>query len=317
LLEASKDLVWFYNSFVEIILSADRSQVIQICAQATEECRLGPQNKTSGLVETCFINANLPDAKPADIETKKLPVVDVYYDPAAQLKEKTELNYIYHISHANPGNKFYQLADWNSIRESGWLEVSQEIPKFKKALLKNQITLKYHIKISSMYWETKFEGWKAKSPAERTAIKETELTAIQNTLAGAEKAGKSIYSVIFHDFNQGKAFDLIQIEAIDDKLKEGQYLEDGKEASLYKMAAIGLHPALVGTMPNNGLGGAGSNIREAYNLFIMENKPNQDLILEPLNNVVIPYNGWPENMVFRFKNQFMTTLDAGKETQQA
>jgi hypothetical protein len=77
---------------------------------------------------------------------------------------------------------------------------------------------------------------------------------------------------------------------------------------------VGIHPALLGTMPNNGLGGAGSNIREAHLLYTMKIKPHQDLILEPLNNVVIPYNDWPPEMEFRFRNSFMTTLDKGSET---
>ena len=77
---------------------------------------------------------------------------------------------------------------------------------------------------------------------------------------------------------------------------------------------MGIHPALLGTMPNNGMGGAGSNIREAYLLYMLKIKAHQDIILEPLNTVVNYYNGWDE-VTFRFKNNAMTTLDKGKETQ--
>ena len=74
-----------------------------------------------------------------------------------------------------------------------------------------------------------------------------------------------------------------------------------------------MHPALSGITPNSGMGGAGSNIREAYNLHIIMNQFNQDLILEPLY-VVRDYNGWGDDIEFKFKNSLMTTLDAGKET---
>jgi hypothetical protein len=313
--ETAKDLYWFSNAFPEIILEGSGKKIIQICAQAAEECRFGTQNKSTGLIDTCYINAQWPDGKANDPLTKKIPVLDSYYDPASQLRENLKgLNYIYPISVATPGNKFYQLADWNSIRESGWLEVSQEIPKFKKALLKNQMHLKYHIQISQLYWEKKFPGWSKLSDKEKNTKMREELDAIQATLVGAQNAGKSIRSIIHHDFNgAGKEFEMMKITPIDDKIQDGKYLEDGKDASTYKMSAIGLHPALIGTLPNNGMAGAGSNIREAYNLHMFLAKPMQDLILEPLNNLIIPFNGWNPEMEYYFNNQLMTTLDAGKE----
>lgn len=316
LLEASKDLYWFYNVFVEIILQGDASQIIQIATQPAEECRLGKQNEKTGLVEMCYINAQWPNGSVEDPLTKKIKVLDSYYSPADQLRaQQKALNFIYPISHATPGCKFYQLPEWNSIRESGWLEVSQAIPTLKKAILKNQMTIKYHVRISNMYWEKKYSDWNAVDKKTQIERKQTELAAMEATLSGAENSGKSLTSVIYHDFNLGKEFELIKIDPIDDKIQKGQYLEEGKDASLYKMSAIGLHPALTGLTPNSGLGGAGSNIREAYNLHVMTHKPNQDLILEPLNNLIIDFNGWPSEMEFRFKNQFMTTLDAGRETQ--
>jgi hypothetical protein len=311
--EAAKDLYYFGNAFPEIILQGDRTKIIQICAQAAEECRFGVQN-SAGLIDICYINAQWETAKQDDPLTKTVSVLDAYYDPASQLAAGNKLNYIYPLNYANPGNKFYQMADWNSIRESGWLEVSQLIPQFKKALLKNQMTIKYHIKIMNTYWTAKFEGYDIMPLSEKKAIKEKEMTAIQDMLVGSAKAGKSFVSPKYWDPITGKEQDLITIESIDDKLQDGKYLEEGKDASLYKGAAVGLHPALVGSVPNSGMGGAGSNIREAYNLHVLSSRSRQDLILEPLNNVLIEYNGWPLNMEFAFRNQFMTTLDAGKET---
>ena len=164
-----------------------------------------------------------------------------------------------------------------------------------------------------MYWSKKYDGWENKSQPDKKKIKEKEIADIQKLIKGAEKAGSNFWSHVHTDLNQMKDLDLIKIEAIDDKIKSGQYLEEGKDASVYTMSAVGLHPALVGTTPNNGLGGAGSNIREAYNLFIMSNLSRQELVFEPINNVVVEYNGW-EDVVFRPKNKFMTTLDTGVET---
>lgn len=315
LLEASKDLYWFYNVFPELILKTDRSEIVAICAQPAEYCRWSKQSTSTGLVEQCFINSNFPEGKATDKLTKKLPVLDPYYDPAGALLLRSDgLNYIYPLSIPTPGSIYYQLADWNSIRESGWLEVSRAIPKFKKSYLEKQMTIKYHIEVSDLFWEKKYEGFTSKTPEERVVIKVKEFADFQKILAGAEKAGSNLFTAFITDLASSKEYSLWKVTVLDDKIQSGVFLEDGKDASLYKMAAMGIHPALLGTMPNNGLGGAGSNIREAYNLYMLKVRAHQDIILEPLNTVIKYYNKWPDDLAFRFRNSFMNTLDAGTQT---
>lgn len=312
LYEVLKDLYWFGNAFPEVVLDSNRTKIVQLCVQAAEQCRWAKQN-TKGIIDTCYINANFPDAKATDSLTKKLGVIDRYYDAAGSLRIRTETNLIYPLSIPSPGSNYYQLADWNSIRLSGWLEVSRAIPKFKKALLEKQMTIKYHIEVSDQYWEMKYPGFDSKELKDKVAIKETEFKNFVNTMSGASSTGGNLYSPMITDRVTGKEFALWKITAIDDKLKDGTYLEEGKDASLYKYSAIGIHPALLGTMPNNGLGGAGSNIREAHLLYTMKIRPHQDIVLEPLNYLVVPYNKW-DGVTFRLRNSFMNTLDKGSET---
>jgi hypothetical protein len=312
--EGAIDLAWFRNVFPEIVLNVGRTEIIQICTQAAEECRWSIQN-ANGLADTLFVNANFPDDDENNTRTKKIPVLDPYYDPVANLKADTAgFNYIYPLSFPSPGSKHYQLADWNSIREAGWLAVSQAIPKFKKSLLEKQLNIKYHIEISDQFWVLKFPNWQAMSDEDKKRTKATELENFQSMMAGAEKSGNSLVTPFKSDLVNGKDFSLWKITAIDDKIKSGQFLEEGKDASLYKAAAVGLHPALVGTTPNSGLGGAGSNIREAYNLNTILMRTYQDLLLEPLNNLIKGFNNWDPNVEFRIRNSFMNTLDKGAET---
>ena len=314
LMEAAVDLYWFYNVFPEIVLSYDRSEIVQICVQAAEECRWAKQNPSTGLVQTCYINANWPDAKATDALTKKLNVLDPYYDPAEALRARTDgTNYIYPISYPTPGQKLYQLANWNSLRLSGWLDIVLAIPKFKKALLENQLTIKYHIEISNQYWGWKYKGFDALKKEEQVKIMQDDIQAFCDAFIGPEKTGKPFFTSFQTDVHQNKEFAGWKINVIDDKIKDGQYLEDGKEASSQIMNAIGVHPALTGMTPDSGLGGAGSNIREAFTLHILTNRPHQDLILSPLY-LIAQYNGWDPEVEFRFRNSFMTTLDKGKET---
>lgn len=316
LYEASKDLYWFYNVFPEIILKLDRSEIVAITTQPAECCRWSIQNQNTGLVEQCYVNANFPEAKATDKLTKKIAVLDPYYDPAGNLLIRTDkkTNYIYPLSIPTPGSTFYQLADWNSIRESGWLDISRLIPKFKKSYLEKQMTIKYHIEVSDIFWEKKYEGFNSKTPSEKVTIRTKEFSDFQNILSGAEKAGGNVFTAFITDLAASKEYSLWKINVLKDKLESGTFLEDGKDASLYKMSSIGIHPALLGTMPNNGLGGAGSNIREAYNLHMLKCRAHQDIILEPLNTLVKYYNGWPDDLAFRFRNSFMNTLDKGSET---
>ena len=224
--ETAKDLYWFYNAFTEVVLDGGGTSIIQLCAQPAEECRFGPQNANSGMIDTCYLNAQWPNGTPTDPLTKKLPVLDIYYDPSQQLlANQRGLNYIYPLSIANPGNKFYQLASWNSIIESGWLDISQAIPKFKKALLKNQMTVKYHIQISNLFWDLKYPDFRDKKDMKkRKEIMLAELTALEATLTGAERAGKSITSGLFHQENTqtAKEYELVKITPIDDLMKDGK-----------------------------------------------------------------------------------------------
>ncbi len=61
--------------------------------------------------------------------------------------------------------------------------------------------------------------------------------------------------------------------------------------------------------------GSGSDARVAFNNFISTSTFEQDLILEVLH-LVRDYNGWPENLEFRFKQPLIMTMDKGKQVQQ-
>lgn len=312
LLEGSTDLVNFYNAFPEIVLSRDKSKIVQLCIQEAANCRWEKQKK--GVVKNCYISANWPDEKPEN--AKKLPVIDPYFDAAEFLRESSKdgkaYNWIYPLSIPTPGTTYYQLARWNGIRESGWLDVSQLVPKSKKYLLEGQLNIKYHIEIHENYWPTKYKDWESLNNEERQKLVKVELQGLKSMLSGVEKAGNSLITALKSDPNYQNTISMWKINVIDDKIKQGQFLEEGKDSSRHKMSAVGLHPALVGTFDNNGMGGAGSNIREAYNLNNFLNRPFQDILLEPLY-LIKEFNGWPEDLEFIIENPYMTTLDKGTE----
>jgi hypothetical protein len=310
--EAALDLYYFGNVFPELILNVGRTEIVQIAVRAAETCRYSRMN-TRGVIEKCYVSYQWPSAKPKDEYTKEIPVLDPYYNPAEQLTQKTNgTNFIFPLSEPSPGNNYYQLTDWNAIRTSGWLSFSQSIPKYKQNIIKNQFGVRFVVEVNTKYFEWRFPGWNTKTDTEKAQIKEEERKKWENFCTGEDSVGKVITINFFGD-GQQKDISMVKFTPIKNVIEKNEYIEDGQQASTQKAIAVGLHPALLGFLPNSGLGGAGSNIREAYNLHVIMNKSKQDLLLEPLY-CVRDFNAWGDDIGFAFNNTLMTTLDAGKET---
>lgn len=318
LIEATNDFYWFYNPFPELVLSKDRKKIVAISAQESMHCRWGLQNPKTGLVEQCFINANWDDNEDENSKTTtKVAVIDPYYDPVGSLRERDDAyKYIYPISYPTPGGTYYQLAHWNSIRESGWLEFTSDLVKFKKALVKNNMSIKYQIEIAEWWWEWKYPQWKELDPKKKIEIMTSEVKKINDFLKGAEAAGKSIITVLRFDPHTGEEQKGWTINVIDDKFKDGAYIEDSQEGSSHMLYALGVDGTLIGNAPGKGMGaGSGSDKRVAFDIYISLCKVHQDIILDPLT-LIRDYNGWDPDLEFRFRSTLITTLDTGKETTQ-
>jgi hypothetical protein len=326
-IEACSDFYWFYNVFPEVVLSRDRKKIVALSVQEASYCRWGLQNVRTGLVEKCYINANWHEMEDENSSlTVVVPVIDPYYDPVTSLRERTDgFKYIYPISYPTPGKTYYQLAHWNSIRKSGWLDVARSISSFKKHLLKNQLTIKYHIEVADYWWKEKYSNWEKLSPEQKNKLKGVELEAFNKFLKGEERAGTSLMTGFKFDAHINREYPGWKIHAVDDKIKSGAYIEDSQEASSHMLYALGVDGTLIGNAPGKGMGaGSGSDKRVAFNVYISLCAIHEDIVLEPLY-FTSDYNGWSETyktelqgnpLKFRLKKNIVTTLDKGKETQQ-
>lgn len=313
--EGLQGLHYFANAFPELILSRDRSQITSICMQDTAFCRYSAQPVGQPVPPSVHLSANWPAAAPGDGYTTTVPVLDPYYGAAEALKSDTRgYKYIYPLSLPSPGQALYQLAAWNPIRKSGWLDVAQAIPEFKKQLFINQLSIKYLIEVDVRYWDWKYPNWSEKGEGERKQLIADELDAFERTMAGTAGAGKSVMAVTIPDPQGGPAIKVFTVTAIDDKIKSGLYVEDSQEASSHIYTALQVDPTLSGISPGKGMGaGSGSDKRVAGNLFVNTHTFHQDLILEPLN-LIRDYNGWDPELEFRFLNPEINTLDKSGET---
>ncbi len=316
-LEALTDISFFANAFPEFILSKNRKKIVMLTAQDAVFCRFS-KPKSDGVINYCYINANWDNgANITDEYTTKVPVIDPYFDPVEALRANTkDFKFIYPINVPSPGKAEYQLASWNAVRRTGWLDVAKAIPEFKKQLFKNQLSVKYLIEVHHAYWTWKYGDWDSKKVDERQKIIAEELDTFNAVMTGTDGAGKSIIATTVRNPHTGEDIAAFKVTAIDDKLKDGIYIEDSQEAASYIYTAVGVAPTLRGVSPGKGMGaGSGSDARVAFNNFVSTSRFEQDLVLEPLN-LIRDYNGWDPELQFRFQNPLIMTLDKGKQVQQ-
>jgi len=314
-LESFSDLFWFGNSFPNLIITKDRSKTIQLFVEQACYCRWGKPNEKTGLVETCYISANW-DKGNVDLETTvKATVVDPYFDPVTQIKEGTDYRYIIPVDFPAPNYHHYQMPSWNGAITSGWLDFTYQIPEFKKAMMANQISLKYHVEVEDKYWPIAFDNWSKMSELEKEAAKSEWLVAFTDNLSDTKNANKSLLTE-FTITRDGKEQSVIKITPIDDKIKSGVYVEDSQEASAHVINSLGLDPTLFPFSSGKGMSaGSGSDKNSAYNLLMVSLKPYHDLVLEPLY-VIRDYNGWDPELEFRFAHTFMAESKSGKPRMQ-
>lgn len=308
--EACKSFYYFRNVFPHMLMNGN-GKIARIVSQQAEYCRLLRRDK-NGKIAYCGVNAQWEDdAKYDSPETLKIPVVDPLGFPEDEIKIRKLDNFIYPVKDHSPGNSYYALAEWNSARESQWLALSKAIPITKASILKNQASIKYLIVVSDWYWKAKYKDWESKSQDDQIATYQSELEDFEKTVRGEKNAGKSImtFKQFIPSLNKEEA--AWEVKPIDDKIKDGIYIEDSQEASSHLLFALDLDSSLVGAGPGKKMGeGSGSDKRVAYNMHILNTKPHQDLILEPLN-FISEYNGWGVN--FWFRNYLIATMDKENE----
>jgi hypothetical protein len=321
--ESANDIFWFLNIFPELILSKDRRKITHIHPNEAAYCRWEAQN-AQGVCEHVYINANWGSGGAAHSpETHRIRALDpLEYDLIGWTRERYPNTYkfIYPSSYPTPGQSFYQLAHWDGIRTSGWLDVLEKVPLLKKSLFENQMTIKYHIKIPREYWPNEYgKAWEQATPEQRDQIRSDKMRQLNERLIGAENAGVALATEFGVSAVDGKTIEGWSIEALPDKLKDGSYLADNMEATAHLLYAIGLDPTLVGFASKEmGSRSGGSDKRESMLIYLAQLDPYRDVMYEPLR-FIADYNGWLKkypNLEFRSKKTILTTLDTGAGTQE-
>jgi hypothetical protein len=219
------------------------------------------------------------------------------------------------------GRQYYPMPLWYAARL--WVNVARQVPAAKKAMFENQLRLTYIITVNNSYWERVYGSeWANYTPADKAAKQQELYDMIDETLTGTDKWFKSITAGKVVDHN-GKEIKDIEIEVVDDKMKDGQLLPDSSAANSEIIFSLMMNPALMGNGQPGGPysnNAGGSNVRESYLVQLMLMEAERKEIARELS-IVAQVNGWSQKhnqenqrLVFRYPSGLLTTLDTGKST---
>lgn len=302
-MEFFSNFYWFYNAFPDIVFTKDKQKVYSIsCSLKTAFCRF--QKPTdNGQLKNVYVNPDWEDTDDVnDKSVTMLPVIPQFVDFDELKKDTKHHRYVFPISYPTENESQYALADWNSLRTSGWLSVAQAIPEFKKRIFENQITIKYLLDIPTWWWSWQYPGFSDFDAAKRKKTVDAELDKFENFMKGNQGAGNSMITTSLFDQGMEKAYEGWKITPIDNKLKDGIYIEDSNEASSHILYALGLHDSLIGSKPGKNMsGGGGSDMRVAFNIYLELVSVHHEFALEPFY-FAQEYNNW-ENYIWRFENR--------------
>lgn len=324
LLEQLTDLNFFYHGFSSLLLNNEASasrKVVEIRHRDASFCRW-EQMDEKGVIKNCLYSALWNDGDQKDKDITAIPALD-FFNPTLDLKRKIgrevypdakivdsgKSEFIISTNLPSPGRSYYRKPPWYALIESGWYDFAILIPEFKKAILNNQMLIKYMVYLDEKYFERIFQDEGLKTDKEKKTRVKKEYKDIQDYLSGAKNAGKAAFGRIRYMGQDGKERKDVIIEVIDHNLKGGEYIDDSEEVSNILAYGSGVHSSLIGS---HGKGGT-INGTESRELFIIKQaimKPIRDRILKPLN-VIKAINKWPDEVYFIIPNLVLTTLDSG------
>lgn len=245
------------------------------------------------------------------------------FDALTELKmfAATKTRLIYSAYMPSPGRPYYSRPEWYSIFNSGWYDHSIMVPQLKKAILKNQLGVKYIIYITDEY---------LKSIYSREGIDENDREAVHERveklkqdfcdyLAGETNANKAILAMkqlIPTASGSTAEQKWIEIVPVKNDLKGGEYIDDTESTANIICYAMGVHSALIGATPgknSNTLGG--SNARELFMMKQALMRPIVDRSMRVLK-IIKEWNKWDKDIMITIPEYIFTTLDQNKSGKQ-
>ena len=277
------------------------NKIVKVNALDASFTRWGKMLPARRSITKLYYSAQFPNAKTHQIDSS--PVFDIT-KPFANKK------FVHRSRYVGPGRLYYPKRAWHSIIDSGWIDISNNIPGVKQSLLKNAMSIKYHIRIPKSYWQDKFKNWDKLTPEDQKKMRQEEMQKMNDFLTGKENVMKTFFSHFAVDKRTGKEVPGWEIIKIDNSIPDGTLTIDMAEANAMILFALNIDPTLKGAgLPNNKTSaGSGSDKREAKEIFVSNLGLQRRRFFDWLY-FLRKFNEWPREMEFGIKDTILTTLD--------
>ena len=314
-----RDLRTFLLSPTEFIF--ENGKIVGLKIHQTQRFRYNLQND-SGIKELGYLNAQWEKGKKIDDETTMdFRLIEPDFDAINNLRllYQDGEKYLYIIKGACD-EEYYPHAEWQSIIESGWLEISNNEPRFIMAVIQNQAIVNYIIKIKDWYWTAKYgKDWLAWDAKKKKQKREETIKEFSDMVGGSLNAGKTMIADVITQLNldlmseiKGKSANFKDFQeaweliTVPQNTITGSLKEPADTARKEIMLAQGLDVSSFGSVPEqNHQGGSGKS--QSMNILMITSEYLRQLSVEDLN-FIRDYNGWDTSMTFTYELPVMQTL---------
>lgn len=313
-LEQITDMVYFFNVFPELIVNNKGDKIVSLKSLEALNSRWGIDNGR-GITEHYYADWADNKSKSKAVRTSAL---DTRFtnDDITTLVEKGERRFVLKLSMPTPGRNYYARPYWYSIFKSGWYDIARLIPTFKKAIIKNNMSVRYIVYISESYWDEvcRRDNLGHSDVEKRKEAIDNASKKIIDFLSNESSQGGALLSTAKFTPSGNSVFEdkYIRIETVDSKMKDGEFIDDTEQANNIMSYALGVHPSLNGATPGKTSGSlGGSDKRELMMIKQATMRPFRDQLLKTLY-IIKKFNGWDEDIVFRVSEYQFPTLDVAK-----
>lgn len=258
--EVVESLETYYFAIVEVILNNGKTEVASAKCLDTVYCRFKKKKGTADVTHVYY------DSLFGSGEDPKNPTAIPIYDPTNPKKEK---KFVLVMGYRCFGRFYYPEPNYYACIRNGWADVAISVPKIIKSVYKNQISVKYLIKIPLESMKRKYHCWDSPPDCDNDDLimkwqldrMKEEQDAINTHLVAEDNAGKGI--VTFNDTREEGTG--ISIEPIKNFLDSNTEIINAAAANSEMLFAALVDPSAIGHGIPGGknLSGSGSDKREA------------------------------------------------------
>jgi len=313
--KAAENIATYENLFPELILNdksnKNKRKIVGIYEKNAIVSRWGYRNDKDEIESAYFFGdwANVEIDK-----IKELPVLS-YDSPLLDLQNRQNdlTNFIFLNSLYD--SEYYHIPDYETAIESKWVNIAQKTPIYLNAAYDNALNILFHIKIPKEYIDMKFPESEYNTFKERQDAIENFLDDMEKELTTVEKARKSLTNISVPGPDGKPLYWEIDVVDTKESIDKDILASDAADSQITNTFLI--NDAVFLKKGNKGSGaGSGSDIREAHLINVSLVKTERDRILEPLE-FIRDFNGgeWESDMVFRFKDTVLSTLNTGSGTE--